>query len=83
MTLKEIYQTAKREDKSDVRRFMRDMKRAGLRMRAYNGRWFWHGPAARVDHVSDALQATKVKCQWDNLGKGYIVYPRQSLGISV
>ncbi len=34
------------------------------------------GPAVDVDNLQDALGATKVRCQWDNLGLGWIVYPK-------
>lgn len=59
----------------DHNRFVKDMRAAGLRLRHYNGRWFWSGPAVSVDRVQDAQKATKVRCQWDQLGMGYIVYP--------
>ena len=64
-----------------LRRFMGDMKRAGLKskMRYYEGRNFWTGPAVVVDDLQDALSHTKVKCQWDNMGRGFVVYPRQSM----
>lgn len=79
MTLKETYQAAKDKGRDEIRRFMRDMRRAGLRMRHYRGRYFWEGPAVSTDSLQEVLSATKVKCQWDSLGLGYIVYPRQSL----
>ena len=28
-----------------------------------------------VPNVQDALSATQVRCHWDNLGLGFIVYP--------
>lgn len=79
MTLNEVYRKAKAEGKSDLCRFMRDMRRAGLRMRYYQGRFWWKGPAVEVRALQDALSATKVKCQWDGMGLGTVVYPRQSL----
>jgi len=79
MSLKEIYQTAKLNGQTDICRFMRDMKRAGLSMRPYNGRCYWHGPSVVVDDLSDAMSATRVKTQWDRMGLSYIVYPRESL----
>jgi hypothetical protein len=83
MTLKEIHRQAKAEGKQDICRFMRDVKRLGLRMQPYNGRFYWHGPAVSTDDLKEVLGATRVKCQWDNLGLGWIVYPRQSLGVRV
>jgi hypothetical protein len=57
--------------------FVEDMKRAGLEIdEDYRGRFFYQGPAVVVDDIQVAMSATKVKCQWDNLGKSYIVYPR-------
>jgi len=40
------------------------------------GRFGWEGPAVRVDDLQDALGATKVECQVEPMGRGYIVYPR-------
>ena len=81
MTLKECWIKAREMGREDVRRFMRDMKRAGLKskMRYYQGRNFWTGPAVVVDDVQEALSHTAVKCQWDRMGKGSVVYPRQSI----
>lgn len=79
MTLNEVYQKAKANGQHDICRFMRDMRRAGIRVRYYRGRYYWTGPAADVDSIDEALQATKVQCRWDNMGKGYVVYPRQGL----
>lgn len=56
--------------------FVKDMEEAGLEVRDYNGRFFYHGPAVVCDDIQDVLSNTKVKCQWDNMGLGYIVYPR-------
>jgi hypothetical protein len=83
MTLKEIYREAKAEGKTEICRFMRDMHRCGLRMRPYNGRFYWSGPAVSAEDVQEVLSETKVKCQFDQLGLGVIVYPRQSLGVRV
>ena len=81
MTLKECWDQARKMGREDVRRFMRDMKRAGLKskMRYYEGRNFWTGPAIVVDDIQEALSHTKVKCQWDRMGKGCVVYPHQSM----
>jgi hypothetical protein len=29
-----------------------------------------------VDDLQDALGATRVRCQWDQFGRGWVVYPR-------
>ncbi len=60
----------------DHRQFVRDMEAAGLEVEHYLGRFGWEGPAVRVADLQDALGATKVECQLDPIGKGYIVYPR-------
>ncbi len=62
----------------DCIRFCKDMDIAGLEVEHYQGRNFWQGPAVRVDHPSEVVNNTEVKCQWDNMGLGWIVYPRAS-----
>lgn len=79
MTLNDIYRAAGTDGRADIRRFMRDMRRAGLRMRPYAGRNFWHGAAVATDNLQTVIRATLVPCQWDSLGRGSIVYPIQSL----
>ncbi len=61
---------------SDHLRFVEDMGDAGLDVRHYRGRFFWRGPAVVVDDLQDALGATAVRCQWDNMGRGWVVYPK-------
>jgi hypothetical protein len=63
-------------DEPDHVRFVEDMTAAGLRTRHYRGRWYWEGPAVVVEDLQDALGATKVRCQWDNLARDWIVYPK-------
>ena len=58
-------------------RFANDMEEAGLEVQHYRGRFFWEGPAVVVDDLQDALGATEVRCQFDNLGKGWVVYPKE------
>lgn len=58
-------------------RFVADMKRAGLTPYHYHGRFFYEGPAVDVDDLQDALSETRVKCQWDNMGLGFVVYPKE------
>jgi hypothetical protein len=57
-------------------KFTKDCEKAGLVVRDYQGRYFYHGPAVSCQDIGEVLQVTRVKCQWDQLGKGYIVYPR-------
>lgn len=59
----------------DCIQFVEDMEEAGLEARHYRGRFFWEGPAVEVDSPQDAMQATKVRAQYDNMGLGFIVYP--------
>src|SRR5215472_2390870 len=63
-------------DEPDQVRFVEDMTAAGLRTRHYRGRWYWEGPAVVVVDLQDAFGATKVRCQWDNLARDWIVYRR-------
>ena len=78
MKLNDVYKLAREQGNKEVCRFMRDMKKAGLvkQMKFYCGRWFWRGPAVSCDSIQDVMSNTKVPCQWDNLGLGYIVYPK-------
>jgi hypothetical protein len=62
----------------DCVRFVADMEQAGLTVEHYFGRFFWQGPAVRVDDLQDAMSETRVKVQYDNMGRGYIVYPKSS-----
>jgi hypothetical protein len=62
--------------KPEHRKFAEDMKAAGLKVHHYVGRDFYRGPAVAVEDIQDALSRTTVKCCWDHLGLGFIVYPR-------
>ena len=62
------------------RQFIKDMEEEGLDTWYYRGRNFWSGPAVDVDDIQDALRATRVRCQWDNLGRGFVVYPKEYKG---
>jgi hypothetical protein len=62
--------------KPEHRKFVEDMEAAGLEVRHYEGRNFYKGPAVDVDDIQDALSKTTVKCRWDQLGLGFVVYPR-------
>lgn len=59
----------------DCVQFVQDMEGAGLLVEHYIGRFFWEGPAVVVDNLQRALSETKVKCQWDNMGLDWVVYP--------
>jgi hypothetical protein len=62
-------------DNPDCVRFVKTMRKNGLKVQHYNGRFFWEGPAVVVRSIQDALSLTRVKCQWDSMGLDYIVYP--------
>ena len=56
------------------------MDLAGIHTEAYQGRFFWDGPAARSDQrngpsLHDIIEKTKIPLQWDRLGSNYIAYP--------
>ena len=73
------FPTSEHYDAPHAKQFLEDMAKAGLeKVRHYEGRNFYKGPAVSVDDLQDALSATKVPCNWDNLGRRYIVYPRVS-----
>ncbi len=59
--------------------FVEDMRKAGLKPYNYRGRNFYEGPAVNVDDLQEGLSATKVSCQWDHMGKGWVVYPKQPI----
>ncbi|MEG4087892.1 hypothetical protein, partial [Microcoleus sp. Pol12B4] len=58
------------------RQFCLDMAAAQLRVKHYDGRFYWSGPSAIVGDLQDVLGATKVKCVWDELDSRFVVYPR-------
>lgn len=60
--------------------FTRDLLSEGFKIRDYDGRDFYHGPAVTVDDmdgVRAVIRATSVPVMWDNMGKGLIVYPKR------
>jgi hypothetical protein len=59
-------------------KFVQNMREAGLNLFHYNGRFYWRGPAVVVDNLQEALSETRVPCQWDNMGRGFVVYPEES-----
>jgi hypothetical protein len=63
-------------DNPNHRQFVEDMQNAGLEPYHYRGRFFYEGPAVTVDDLQQGLGATLVKCQWDQMGRGWVVYPR-------
>lgn len=59
--------------------FTTDCENEGYKVREYRGRNFYVGPAVEVDTWDDVFKVgrcTKLEIQSDNLGKGYIVYPK-------
>lgn len=65
--------------KGDHETFRKDMEEAGREVEEYHGRFYWQGPAVRVDgyeELQDVIRETTISLQWDNMGLGYIVYPR-------
>ena len=65
-------------EEKHAKTFVDDMVCSGLEVEHYHGRFHWEGPAVRVDDLQDALSQTQIACQWDNMGRGYIVYPKRS-----
>jgi hypothetical protein len=58
------------------RQFVRECRAAGYEVHHYRGRNFWEGPAVCTDDADDVVRATGVPVQKDNMGLGYVVYPR-------
>ncbi len=79
MDVEELMERARAAGKTDLCRFVEDMRAAGLKVRYYRGRFRWRGPAVAVADLQEALGATQVRCQWDHLGLDKVVYPRESL----
>ena len=61
---------------SNYDQFKVDMKKAKLKVVHYNGRFSYEGPAVFISSIQKVVSATKVPCQWDNLGKDWVVYPK-------
>lgn len=66
----------------NYQQFVEDMIKVGIEVEDYEGRFNYHGPAARTNienngpDLQDIIRATQVKLQWDDLGKrDYIIYP--------
>lgn len=56
--------------------FVKQCLDAGLEPYHYHGQFYYKGPAVDVSDIQDAIRATSVKVQWDNMGLDYVVYPR-------
>lgn len=70
-------------DNASCNQFVEDMKRAGIEVEHYYGRFYWTGPAVRTDETGwpksqDVYRATRVSLQRDSMGLGFILYPRES-----
>lgn len=61
---------------ANYEQFKRDMKKAGLKVIDYKGRFFYDGPAVVVSDIQDAIRKTHVPVQWDNMGLDWVVYPK-------
>jgi len=57
-------------------KFVKECEAAGLEVEHYNGRMYFKGPAVRCDDIQEVIRATTVDCQTDNMGLGWIVYPK-------
>lgn len=61
-----------------AKQFCREVTAVGFKPFHYHGRWFWEGPAIVVNDLEGGFCSTTVKCQHDNMGLGWVVYPRVS-----
>jgi len=58
-------------------KFRQECEAAGLEVTDYiKGRFYYVGPAVSCSDIQEVIRATSVDCQWDNLGLGWIVYPK-------
>lgn len=70
----------RKPESSKQKQFREDMIEAGFAVQFYNGRHYYEGWATVIDdqdHLQDVVRATDVKLQWDDMGKGLVIYPRQ------
>jgi hypothetical protein len=82
MTLNTIYGLAKEQNKSELCRFMRDMRSAGFKQRVFRDKSSWHRPSVvckSAHDVESLLKETKVPCETAKKGERFVVYPRQGL----
>jgi len=61
-----------------AKKFVKDMTDAGLSPYHYHGRYYYHGPAVNCQSWLEAMRSTRVNCTYDQMGKGFVVYPRVS-----
>lgn len=67
--------TLKQYSIRDYRIFIDDMIMNGMKPYHYVGRNDWQGPAVVCDRYQSVMSATSVKCQYDSMGHGKVVYP--------
>lgn len=79
MKMSDLYAAAKTQEKKQLCRFMRDMKRAGLKQRFFQSKSSWSGPAVVCANVELVLSETKVPCQTRQNGSRFLVHPKQGL----
>lgn len=66
----------------EAQRFVVEAEGSGFEVRHYNGRYGFEGPAISGDDLVELIRAVSVDVQWDNLGRGYIVYGPRDAGIT-
>jgi hypothetical protein len=60
-------------------RFWDEVRSLGREPYHYQGRNHFRGPAANVssyDEIQDIVRKTSMPLQWDNMGLGWVVYPK-------
>jgi hypothetical protein len=58
------------------KQFALDMAAAGIRTTIGDQRMYWNGPIAYGEDISEIMSQTRVRCIWDEAGRGIVVYPR-------
>ena len=59
--------------------FWDEIRKMGKTPYHYEGRYYYEGPAVNVDdddEKQEVIRATSMPLQWDNLGLGWVVYPK-------
>ena len=64
-------------DDPRYKKFCDELESLGYNLIHYEGRFFFKGPAVIVEDSSTAMANTTVRCQIDNMGLDYVVYPKR------
>ena len=77
--MKKCCEQAIQEGKTNLLNFVAECQDMRLELRYYRGRNFFYGPAVAVDSITSVGLSKNITWQYDQLGKGFIVYPTNGL----